>query len=344
MSEAFVNVTRGPIVESIHRGDAVAVNAQGKILAFAGDPYKETYIRSAGKLFQSINVFLSGAAERFSFTDPEIAIMCASHYGEDFHRAVIAGILVKIGLPMDALQCGSTWSIKPDYARAQAAANTILCPSNNDCSGKHAGMLAACLVKKYPVSDYTLASHPLQADILAIIAGICGIDRAKIKIGVDGCSVPVHGMPIYNMALGFARLANPTELEPATASACDRIFQAMNRAPEMVAGTGGFCTELMRHTHGKLVGKLGAEGIYCIGVKDCNIGLAIKIEDGNYSRSLNPAVMRCIEDLDLLTKEELDALESFRNPEIKNGVGMTVGSVSPCFHLKSAKATASQES
>ncbi len=337
MSEELIHVSRGSITESIHRGDAVVVNTRGEILAYAGNPRKETYIRSAGKPFQAIDVFLSGAVEKFGFNDSEIAIMCASHYGEDFHRAVIDGILAKIGLPMEALHCGSTWSIKPDYARKQAADRVTLVPSNNDCSGKHAGMLASCLMKNYPIADYTMASHPLQKDILRAVAGICRLDVQEIKIGIDGCSVPVHGMPIYNMALGFARLANPAGVEPSVAAACDRIFLAMNRAPEMVAGTDGFCTELIRHTHGKLVGKLGAEGVYCIGVKGRELGIAVKIEDGNYSRALNPAVMRCLEDLNLLTDAELNALESFRNPDILNGLGMTVGTISPCFNLKNLK-------
>ena len=337
MSEILVHVTRGTIMESCHRGDAVVVNTRGDILASVGDPHKVTYIRSAGKPLQTLNVFLSGAAERFSFTDAEIAIMCASHYGEDFHRNTIDGILEKLNLPLEALHCGSTWSIKAEYAREQAAAHVVLKPSNNDCSGKHSGMLAACLLRGYPLDNYTEENHPVQQDILHCVADICGLDGDRIVIGIDGCSVPVHGLPLYNMALGYARLANPKGLQPQVEAACNRIFKAMNNSPEMVAGTDGFCTELLRHTHGKLVGKLGAEGVYCIGVKGRDMGLAVKIEDGNYSRALNPAVMRCLEDLDVLSAEELSRLDSFRQSESINGVGMVVGHIKPVFHLHKAK-------
>ncbi len=333
MSEVLVHVLRGPIMESCHRGDVVVVNTKGQILASIGDPHKVTYIRSAGKPLQTLNVFLSGADSRFGFSDEEIAIMCASHYGEDFHRDNIIRILEKLELPLEALQCGSTLSIKPEYAREQLISHVELKPFNNDCSGKHSGMLAACLVNGYSISDYTQEDHPVQKDILAAVSEICELVPEDVYIGIDGCSVPVHGFPLYNMALGYARLANPDDREPKVKDACNRIFQAMNNSPEMVAGTNGFCSELIKHTHGKLVGKLGAEGVYCIGIKGLNIGLAIKIEDGNYSRALNPAVMRCLEDLNILTEEEIEALNQFREPEYTNGVGMTVGKVSPVFHL-----------
>lgn len=333
MSEILIDVSRGPIVESSHRGDVVVVNTQGKILTSIGNPHKVTYIRSAGKPLQVLNVFLSGAAERFDFTDAEIAIMCASHYGEDFHRQTIAGILSKLDLPLDALQCGSTLSIKSEYAKEQIAGRIQLQPSNNDCSGKHTGMLAACLMNDYDLASYTGVSHPVQQDILKVVAGICGLESGQIHLGIDGCSVPVHGLPLFNMALGYARLANPQGLESNLKGACERIFTAMNNHPEMVAGTDGFCTELLRHTHGKLIGKLGTEGVYCIGVKDRDMGLAIKIEDGNYSRALNPAVMRCLEDLNILTPDEINSLERFRETSNLNGLGTVVGKVSPVFHL-----------
>lgn len=334
MSEILTEVSRGPLVESYHRGDVVLVKRSGEILASVGNPHKVTYIRSAGKPLQALNVFLSGAAERYGFTDAEISIMCASHYGEDFHRATIDGILKKLGLPMGALHCGSTYSIKGEYAREQVAGHVQLLPSNNDCSGKHTGMLASCLMKGYSLEDYTEETHGVQRDILNVVADICGMAPEDIVLGIDGCSVPVHGLPLYNMALGYARLSNPEGLAPEVAQACRRIFNAMNLHPEMVAGTEGFCTELMRHTNGKLVGKLGAEGVYCIGFRGRDMGLAIKIEDGNYSRALNPAVMRCLEDLGVLTSEEIKALEPFRETVNCNGLGTPVGSIRPAFHLE----------
>lgn len=333
MSEILVQVTRGPIVESLHRGDAVVVHMNGQIIHAVGDPFKVTYIRSAGKPLQTLNVILSGAADAFGFSQAELAIMCASHYGEAFHRKTILEMLEKLKLPLQALKCGSTLSIKPEVAKELIATHFELGPYNNDCSGKHVGMLATCLKKGYDPEGYVEENHPLQQDILAVVADMCALPVEDVFIGIDGCTVPVHGMPLYNMALGFAKFANPENLSIDMKSACERVFDAMNAAPEMVAGTDGFCTELIRHTNGKLVGKLGAEGVYCIGIKGTGLGLAIKIEDGNYSRAISPAVMRCLEDLDVLTQEELEALKSFAESENLNNMGQVVGKVSPAFRL-----------
>lgn len=336
MSEVLVNVSRGPLVECCHRGDAVVVDKRGRVLFYIGNPYKITYIRSAGKPLQALNVVLSGTADRFGFSDAELSIMCASHYGEEFHRETVAGIMKKIGQPVDSLLCGSTLSIKHEYALELVAQNFKLNPTNSDCSGKHAGMIATCIHKGYSLDGYIDESHILQREVLKAVSDMCEIDEDSIYIGVDGCSVPVHGMPLYNMALGYAKLANPEGLDEDYMKACERVFNAMNKHPEMIAGTDGFCTELLKHTNGKLVGKLGAEGVYCIGVKDRDIGLAIKIEDGNYSRALWPAVIRCLEDLGVLDEDEANALERFREIDNKNNVDSVIGKVYPVFHLKSA--------
>jgi L-asparaginase II len=168
MSEILINVTRGPLVECCHRGDVVAVNKSGKVLTYIGDPYKITYIRSAGKPLQALNVILSGAAEHFNFSDDEISIMCASHYGEAFYRATVEKILNKIGITMDSLLCGSTLSIKYDYALELVAEHFELNPTNCDCSGKHAGMLATCVHMGYSLEGYTNANHNIQKDVLEV--------------------------------------------------------------------------------------------------------------------------------------------------------------------------------
>lgn len=334
MSEVLINVTRGPIVESMHRGDAVVVDNKGKILYQIGDPYKETYLRSSAKPLQTINVFLSGAAKKFNFTDEEIAIMCASHYCEDFHIKVIENMIKKMDLSLDNINGGNIHSISPKYYETQLRENHVLTPANNDCSGKHSGMLASCLAKGYGVENYTELEHPVQQDISNCLAKMCEIPVEKMHFGVDGCTVPVHAMPIYNMALGFAKLANPEDLEEEYKAACERIFTAMNNAPEMVSGTDGFCSGLIKHSGGKLIGKLGAEGVYCIGIKGKNIGLAVKIEDGNYSRAIDPAVMRCLEDLNVLEAHELEALKGFARFPNYNNKNEVVGYVEPCFNLK----------
>ncbi len=333
MSEVLINVTRGSLVESIHRGDAVAVDNTGKILYQIGDPYKITYLRSSAKPLQTINVFLSGAVDRYKFEDKEISIMCASHYCEDFHLKAIDSMLHKMDLTLDDLDCGSIYSLSPKYYEVQLREKHILTQANNDCSGKHCGMLASCLSKGYSIKNYTKFEHEVQKDILNVLAYMCELEPEKISIGVDGCTVPVHAMPIYNMALGFAKLTNPENLPPEYKSACERIFRAMNNAPEMVSGTDGFCTELIKQTNGKLVGKLGAEGIYCLGIKGRNIGLAVKIEDGDVTRAINPAVMKCLKDMDVLESKELESLEKFTKIPNYNNKKEIIGYAEPSFKL-----------
>ncbi len=336
MSEELIQVTRGPLVECIHRGDIAVVDYRGNLLYCKGDPYKVTYLRSAFKPLQTLNVFLSGAEEKFKFNDQEISIMCASHYGEDFHRKTVEGMLAKIGLNIENLLCGSTYSLNQDYRMKQLAEHVVLNQTNTDCSGKHSGMLAACVAKGYSTEGYNHPEHPVQKDIIDVISRMCEYDAEKIIIGIDGCTVPVHGMPLYNAALGFAKLSKPYGLEPELQKACIRVYDAMNNAPEMVAGTGGFCTELIKNTNGKLVGKLGAEGVYCVGLKKEGIGIAVKIEDGNYSRAISPAVIRCLEDLKVLDDMELEALSSFRSFTNRNNTGNVVGEVKASFHLEKA--------
>lgn len=332
MSEVVVKVTRGALVESIHRGDIAVVNSKGELLYSLGDPYKLTYMRSAAKPIQTLDVILSGAAQKFSFTDKEISIMCSSHYGEDFHRRTVKNILSKIGLGVDNLLCGSTLSLNREYAEKLLWNRVEINPLYTDCSGKHCGILSICVLKGYNIDSYNLPQHPVQKEIKKIVSKVCSVKEESMVLGIDGCTVPIFGMPLYNMALGFCKMANSNLFEERYKNAADRVFKAMTKAPEMVAGTGGFCTELMKNTGGKLIGKLGAEGIYCIGVKDMDLGIAIKIEDGN-TRALWPTAVKCLEDLEVLTEEEKIALNNFKIKDNVNNIKGKVGEIFPDFSL-----------
>lgn len=336
MSEIVVKVTRGPLVESVHRGDIAVVNSKGELIYSLGDPYKITYMRSAAKPIQTLNVILTGAADKFSFTDEELSIMCASHYGEEFHRKTVEEILKKMNLTIDNLLCGSTLSLSEEYTKKLLWDHVKLNPTNTDCSGKHTGMLAACLLKGYSIDNYNLSDHPIQQEIKKVTAKVCSIEEEKIYIGTDGCTVPVYGMPLYNMALGFAKMANPSALPEDYSRAAERVFNAINNAPEMMAGTNGFCSELIKNTNGKLIGKLGAEGVYCIGVKAMDLGIAVKIEDGNF-RAMWPTVVKCLEDLEVLSKEEEEALKNFKIKKNLNNIEEEVGKIYPDFKLKAEK-------
>lgn len=332
MSTILVEVTRGSVVESKHHGHVAVTDHTGRLIAYAGDPEAVTYIRSAAKPIQALNILLSGAADKYQFTDRELAIMCSSHYGEDMHREVIHGILDKLGLPVQALLCGNPPSISPAYQRRQLWEHLVLDESNSDCSGKHCGFLSVCMAKGYPIETYNQPEHPMQQEVLELISQFSQVPKQDIPIGVDGCGVPVHALPLKNMALAYATFSSPQFAPEPCRQPCQRLFQAINHAPEMLAGTDGFCTEFLRCTEGRFVGKLGAEAVYCIGVKDRDMGIAVKVEDGNY-RALYPAVMEVLRQLDLLTPQEAQALESFAHPEIRNDLGWSVGVIRPAFQL-----------
>ena len=194
-------------------------------------------------------------------------------------------------------------------------------------------MLASCLIKGYPLNSYIDPKHPLQQEIKQIIADICVYPKDDIHIGIDGCSVPVFGMAVYNMALGFARFANPEFLPEKYRTAADRIFSAMNHHPEMVAGTDGFCTELMKATHGRLIGKIGAQGVYCIGIKEPKLGIALKIEDGMLGMA-SVAAMQVLKELNLLSEKEYSVLSKFHIKPNLNDDNITVGKIYPVFKMQ----------
>ena len=338
MSDILIEVTRGGITESLHRGDIAVVDASGARLYSVGDPDRLCIMRSSAKPLQALNVILSGAAEKYQLTDAELAIMCASHFGEDYHWQTIQGVLDKLGLGMAHLLCGTGPQktsmealLKDDSALREWR------QSHADCAGKHCGFLAVCMTAGFPIETYDKRENPVQQQALGIVAHMCGIAAQEVQVAEDGCGVPVFAMPLHHVALGFARLANPENLPPAYQAASERITKAMVRAPEMVAGTGGFCTELMQHSHGRLVGKMGAEGVYGVGVLGKGLGIAVKIDDGNYGRACPPTVMETLRQLDLVSATEWETLAPFVPPvEIRNNHGRQVGETRAVFQLRSA--------
>ncbi len=333
MSEVLIEVSRGELIECKYRGDIAVVDKNGVLLYYVGDPYKVTYSRSSAKPIQAMEVFFSGAYDEFRFTDSEIAIMCASHYAEKFHIRSVKSILDKIGLDENNLLCGTTSSMQPEYALELAKRNVKLNPMYNDCSGKHAGMLSVCVKYGYDIHSYKQVEHPLQESLKEHIAYIYDINEKDIIVAIDGCDVPVFGMPLYNLALAYARFTNPDVLRNDYQKIAEKIFDCMNNHPEMIAGTGGFCTELIKNTNRKLIGKLGAEGVYCVGLKDKGIGIAIKIEDGNIDRAIPTSAVHTLNLLKVLTEEEAQSLSNFRVMDNLNATNTIVGKIYPVFNL-----------
>jgi len=328
----LVRVTRGEVTECIHYGHVAVVRDNGELLASVGTPDMVTYMRSAAKPIQAMAVLESGAADQFGFSDSEIAVMCASHYGEPIHLETVLTILARIGCTPDDLQCGAATSLNPTYAMKMAREGVEPAALFNDCSGKHAGILALCTRMDWPLETYLEPEHPAQKTILETLARMACLPPASIAIGIDGCSVPVFALPLSSMARAYARLASPDSLEERDRQAAERIVRAMTTYPEMIAGTGGFCTALLSVAGHHLVGKLGAEGIYCIGLREKNLGIALKISDGAF-RAVWPAAVACLDQLGVLSEEESQALQSFRTMANRNDVGKAIGTIEPIFKL-----------
>ena len=332
MSEILLNVTRGNNVENIHRGDIAVVDSQGNLIAYKGDWGKVTFMRSCAKPLQASTVLESGAAEHFNLEDKEIAIMCASHYAEKFHTDTVEGILNKIGLSEESLMLGASYSLKENVTEEMVRSGEVRRKLFNNCSGKHAGMLALAVHKGYDKSSYMELENPIQQAMLKTVAEYCEYDVGKIGIGIDGCGVPVFALPIYNMALAFAKLADRSKLQGERKKAAEKLVKCMTSYPEMIAGTGGFCSELMRHTKGRILAKLGADGVYCVSLLDKNIGIAVKVEDGNVKAS-SSAVMETLIQLNALMQEEIQLLKGFYIKENINTAKYKVGEIRPVFKL-----------
>lgn len=276
------------------------------------------YVRSSAKPFQAIPLLVSGAAEFFGFTDEEIAIICASHSGEERHLATVRSVLEKAGLPEESLQSGA----HPPFhalATARLARNgETPSPIHGNCSGKHAGMLALCVYEGWSLEDYRKPEHPSQQRILEAVAEVCGLDQDEVLIGGDGCGVPSFAMPLRSLATGFARLATGEMLSAELAEACGRIQRSMRTEPYLVAGTGRFDTDLMESTN--LIVKGGAEGVFACGDPG-GWGMAIKISDGA-GRAVKPAALQALTIQGVAVPGSLES-------GMRDFHGEVVGSVSP---------------
>lgn len=342
--EPLVEVTRGGLTESRHRGHIIAVEPDGRIVAHLGARETVTFLRSSAKPHQAIPLITSGAADRFGFTEKEIALACASHSGEAIHTEVAAGMLKKIGLTPEALRCGTHEPFSPEVSRELREKGETPNVLQNNCSGKHAGMLALALHLGAAIETYDEPSNPVQLAIAKTIAQFSGISIEDIAVAVDGCGVPVFGITVKAMALMYARLvAPPAEFEAATRDACSRIVSAMTTYPELIGGTRDrLDTEIMRAGQGRLISKVGAEGVYTGGVLPTEawprgLGLALKIEDGDDQRARPTVVIESLRQLGILADDSLEAVSRYAFFPVRNRRGEVVGEVTAGFELKTNK-------
>jgi len=337
VTASLVEVMRGGRVESEHCGAIAVVDAAGQLIAHVGDVRLVSYLRSSAKPFQLLPLIESGAADRFGFTDAELAIIAGSHSGEPRHVAAVQSILNKIGLSEDALQCGVHVPFNPDSAKALRAAGREPTVLYNNCSGKHAGMLAQAIDRGLSTADYLDPQHPVQVAIRQRLAELAELPIDQISVGVDGCTAPCFAMPLHASALAFAKLAEAgSKVQEA---GLGRVAQVMMAYPEMVAGEGRLDTDLMRAAPQRVVSKGGAEGYHGLGVirsDGAALGIAIKIGDGDGKRGGHPVVIETLRQLGVLDEAALAALKDYHTWKITNHRGLEVGDVRASFNLMRA--------
>ncbi|PJA27025.1 MAG: asparaginase [candidate division Zixibacteria bacterium CG_4_9_14_3_um_filter_46_8] len=331
--EKMVYAYRGDNVESIHRGSAVICDCEGRITFEVGNPEFSTYMRSVAKPFQVIPLIETGAARKFGFTNREIAIMSGSHSGEDVHVKTLGDILNKAGLSESDLKCGvhipHYYAVKSITPRP----SDVFSPLHNNCSGKHASMLALCKFKSWLIDEYLGFDHPCQKMILKAVADACHYPTEKIGRGVDGCGAPVFALPLKNIAQGMAQLLSPNTVPREIAKVYSGITLAMREYPEMVSGEGRFDYEIAKVTNGRIISKAGAEGVQLFGLPDARIGGAIKIEDGS-RRAAYPATVEFLYQTGNLSEKEVSDLGRFATPEILDHNNEIVGRIRSRFEVR----------
>ena len=323
--QAEVVVVRGDIAESRHQVQCVVADAAGSVRAATVHAEVVTSFRSAAKPFQLLPFVERGHADALACSEQELAIMAASHSGSRAHLALVRGLLERLGLEPSQLACGyhepqdpqSLDDVRRDPSRAG--------PIYNNCSGKHAGMLAMCSAEGWPHAGYERADHPLQLLMLRTVAECCGVLPASVLTGIDGCGVPVFGVPLIRMAAGYARLAEAVRRGgDARARALQRIGRAMMAQPVVVEGVGRLATDLMLAAPGRIVAKSGAEGLLLVADTVECVGIAIKCEDGAM-RAVGPAAVELLGVLGVLQPAEVAGLGAHRKPPVANAAGLPVG-------------------
>ncbi|MFS8111637.1 asparaginase [Rhizobium jaguaris] len=276
-----VEVTRGNLVESRHRGSVAVVDGDGKLVLSLGDIERGVFPRSACKAMQALPLVESGAADAYCFGNKELALACSSHNGEDAHVALAASMLARAGRDVSALECGAHWS--SDQKTLVHQARTIDKPTalHNNCSGKHSGFVCACCHQGIDPKGYVGYDHPLQQQIRATMQSLTGTPLGHDNCGTDGCSIPNYAVPLRSLAHGFAKMATGNGLEPLSARASRRLFEACMAEPFYVAGTGRACTKLMQIAPGRIFAKTGAEGVFCAAIPEQGVAIAVKADDGN---------------------------------------------------------------
>lgn len=328
LSEPLVEVLRGDILESVHKGHFVVATPSGEIVDAAGDPEFMTYPRSSLKLIQAIGLVESGAADHFKLEHRHIAMACASHKGEPFHISTVDEWLGRIGCTPEDLACG------PDLPRDTESMMNILaagngkCSTYHNCSGKHTGFLTLCRHLDLDPRGYDALDHPSQSLYLDDLSLLSGRDARTFSWGLDACTLPAPAIALNTMATAMAKLAVPKILGGTKQIAVERIFAAITHEPEFVSGTNQVATMISRVTKGRIIAKPGAEGYFVAAVRDRGLGVALKVSDGA-GRASAVAILAILTKIGALSSEEAGKLKQLAEPKINDSRGRLAGGMFP---------------
>lgn len=326
----LVEVTRGPIVESAHRGAVAVVDAAGRTVLAIGDIDRAVFPRSAVKGLQALALVESGIADRYGLSEAELALACASHSGEPAHVATAASMLAKAGRDAGALECGVHWpNVIAEAGYKLAATGARPGPLHNNCSGKHAGMVCLACGAGVDPHGYVGREHYVQQRIAGVLAEVTGAPTdTTAPCGTDGCSIPTFAFPLRALALAFARFGSGQGLAGDRAQAAAKLRAAVAQHPFMVAGTARFDTEIMEIFGPRLFCKTGAEGVHCAALPEQGLGIAVKCEDGA-GRAAQVMLAALVARFLPMSAEEERRLAALRTPVLKNWNGIEVGLVRP---------------
>ncbi len=298
-------ITRSGLKDTLHRGSVAVTDDTGDLIHSAGDPCYSAYIRSAAKPIQCLPVILTGAAGDYGLDDADIAIICGSHRGGDDQVRRVKRILDKIGAEPGMVKSGRGLE--------------------DNCSGKHAGMLAVCLHQGYDPDTYLEMEHPHQRNIVEYVGRICNVDKNEIALGVDGCSAPIHYLTLRQMALGYARMGGAgRHFEPSLAKAIRRVFNAMWLHAGGDTGEPRF-NELLGEKPLFMV-KRGGAGVYCGSVPDHGLGIAVKIDDGSLLPVI-PVYFSVMKRLGIISESTAEEIAARFYPPVNNRAGIEIGTI-----------------
>ncbi|WP_099159481.1 asparaginase [Virgibacillus ndiopensis] len=314
---------RGGVLENTHQGIICVINDKKEIMYQKGNPNQHVFYRSAMKPLQAIPIFTTKVIEKYNLNSQEAALFTASQRGENYHQEALESLMKKLQLTEDLLICNHSYPLneepKQQYIWDHKPRRRLL----HNCSGKHLGFLAYAKEKGYELNGYEEIGHLLQQEILRYVAELSETPTEQIHTSVDGCGVPVHAVPLKNMAISFLKFVAPEQIKDVKiASAVNEIGRVMNEQPEIVASHNFICTALLEDAN--IIAKGGAQGVYCLALKEEKISIALKVLSG--SELVWPVlVAEILKELNYSNTETIDRLLQIRSKEIKNDNGKIIG-------------------